>query len=72
MIELVEITCTDNNKTLKASVMKKSDRFLEVAVEGTNTKVTLKKKTPVDRIYIGRMAGLEFTSTGENIGWSNV
>ena len=49
--------------------MKKSDKFLEVAVEGTNTKVTLKKKTPVDKIYIGRMAGLEFTSTGENVGW---
>ena len=69
MIELVEITCTDNDKTLKASILKKSDKFLEVAVEGTNTKVTLKKKTPVDKIYIGKMAGLEFTSTGENAGW---
>ena len=69
-MELVQITCTDNNKTLKASVMKKSDRFLEVVVEGTNTKVILSKKTPVDKVYIGRMAGLEFTSTGENAGWS--
>ena len=69
-MELIEITCTDNNKTLKASVMKKSDRFLEVVVEGTNTKVILSKKTPVDKVYIGRMAGLEFTSTGENAGWS--
>ena len=68
-MELVQITCTDNNKTLKASVMKKSDRFLEVVVEGTNTKVILSKKTPVDKVYIGRMAGLEFTSTGENAGW---
>ena len=68
-MELVEITCTDNNKTLKASIMKKSDKFLEVAVEGTNTKVILSKKTPVDKVYIGRMAGLEFTSTGENAGW---
>ena len=71
-MELVQITCTDNNKTLKASVMKKSDRFLEVVVEGTNTKVILSKKTPVDKLYIGRMAGLEFTATGENAGWSNV
>ena len=47
-MELVQITCTDNNKTLKASVMKKSDRFLEVVFEGTNTKVILIKKTPVD------------------------
>ena len=69
-MELVQITCTDNNKTLKASVMKKSDRVLEVVVEGTNTKVILSKKTPVDKVYIGRMAGLEFTATGENAGWS--
>ena len=69
-MELVEITCTDNNKTLKASVMKRSDRFLEVVVEGTNTKVVLSKKTPVDKVYIGRMAGLEFTSTGESDEWS--
>ena len=71
-MELVEITCIDSNKTLKASVMKKSDRFLEVVVEGTNAKVMLTKKTPVDKLYIGRMAGLEFTSTGEHAGWSNV
>ena len=69
-MELVQITCTDYNKTLKASVMKKSDRFLEVVVEGTNSKVILSKKTPVDKVYIGRMAGLEFTATGENAGWS--
>ena len=66
-MELVQITCTDNNKTLKASVMKKSDRFLEVVVEGTNTKVTLSKKTPVDKLYAGHLAGLEFTSTGKTI-----
>ena len=47
-MELVQITCTENNKTLKASVMKNSDRFLEVVFEGTNTKVILIKKTPVD------------------------
>ena len=71
-MNIVEITCIDNNRTLEASVLKKSDRFLEVVVEGTNTKVTLSKKTPVDKLYIGRMAGLEFTATGENAGWSNV
>ena len=71
-MNIVEITCIDNNRTLEASVLKKSDRYLEVVVEGTNTKVTLSKKTPVDKLYAGHLAGLEFTSTGENVGRSNV
>ena len=63
-MELVKLTCTENNKTLDASVLKKSDRFLEVVVEGTDTKVTLAKKSSAERLYVGRMAGLEFVSTG--------
>ena len=63
-MDLVKLTCIENNKTLNASVLKKYDKFLEVVVEGTNSKVTLSKKTPNDRVYIGKMAGLEFVSTG--------
>jgi hypothetical protein len=54
----------ENNRTLDASVLKKSDRFLEVAVEGTDTKVTLAKKSSDERVYVGHMAGLEFISAG--------
>ncbi len=63
-MELVKLTCTENNRTLDASVLKKSDRFLEVAVEGTDTKVTLTKQSVGERVYVGQMAGLEFISTG--------
>tara|TARA_Y100000815_G_scaffold197359_1_gene180874 strand:+ start:490 stop:681 length:192 start_codon:yes stop_codon:yes gene_type:complete len=63
-MDIVKLTCTENDRTLDASVLKKSDKFLEVVVEGTNSKVTLSKKTPNDRVYIGKMAGLEFVSTG--------
>ena len=63
-MELVKLTCTENNRTLDASVLKRSDRFLEVVVEGTDTKVTLAKKSPDERVYVGHMAGLEFISTG--------
>ena len=63
-MDIVKLTCTENDRTLDASVLKKSDKFLEVVVEGTNSKVTLSKKTPADRVYIGKMAGLEFVSTG--------
>ena len=63
-MELVKLTCVENNRTLDASVLKKSDRFLEVVVEGTETKVTLAKKSSDERVYVGHMAGLEFISTG--------
>ena len=63
-MELIKLTCTDNNKTLDATVMKKSERFLEVVVEGTNTKVVLKKESSSEKYYIGNMAGLEFISEG--------
>ena len=32
-MEIVKLTCTENNRTLHASVLKKSARFLEVVVE---------------------------------------
>ena len=64
MMELVKLTCTENDRTLDARVLKKSDRFLEVVVEGTDTKVTLTKKSSDERVYVGHMAGLEFISTG--------
>ena len=63
-MDIVKLTCTENDRTLDASVLKKSDKFLEVVVEGTNSRVTLSKKMPNDRLYIGKMAGLEFVSTG--------
>ena len=61
-----EIFCVDNGQTALADILHKNDRMLEVAIVGTNTPIKLFKKTPVDRVYLGRYAGLEFTSTGES------
>ena len=60
-----EIFCVDNGQTAPADILHKNDRMLEVAIVGTNTPIKLFKKTPVDKVYLGRFAGLEFTSTGE-------
>ena len=62
-MDIDKLTCTENNRTLDASVLKKSDKFLEVVVEGANSRITLSKKTRNDWLYIGKMAGLEFVST---------
>ena len=60
-----KITCIDTEKTLDADILKKSSRLLEVTVDGSDLKLKLTKKTPDEKIYIGRASGLEFTSTGE-------
>ena len=64
-LDRTEIFCVDNGQTALADILHKNDRRLEVAIIGTNTPIVLFKKTPVDKVYLGRYAGLEFTSTGE-------
>jgi len=64
-MKTTELTCTDNNQKVPADILRKSDKILEVAIHGTDIPIKLYKKTPVDKTYVGRYAGLEFISTGE-------
>ncbi len=66
-MEIVQITCTDTSKIVNADVLRKTDKLLEVVVAESKTKLRLFKHTPHEKFYVGKMAGLEFTSTGENI-----
>ena len=47
--------------TKKCDILKKNDNFLEVVLEGTTIKITLKKK---GEIYVGSFKDMEFTSKG--------
>ena len=47
--------------TKKCDILKKKDNFLEVVLEGTTIKLTLKKK---GEIYVGLFKDMEFTSQG--------
>lgn len=64
-MKTIELICTNNGQKAPADVLRKSDKILEVAIKGTEVPIKLFKKSPVDKIYVGRYAGLEFTSTGE-------
>lgn len=64
-MKTIELICTNNGQKAPADVLRKSDKVLEVAIKGTEVPIKLYKKTPIDKIYVGRYAGLEFTSTGE-------
>ena len=47
--------------TKKCDILNKNDNFLEVVLEGTTIKITLKKKSGV---YIGSFKNMEFISDG--------
>ena len=47
--------------TKKCDILKKNDNFLEVVLEGTTIKITLKKK---GEIYVGLFKDMEFKSQG--------
>ena len=44
-------------------ILLKNDRFLEVVIEDTTIKITLKKKN--DKLYLGKYKNMEFISSGE-------
>jgi hypothetical protein len=45
----------------KCDILSKNDNFLEVVLEGTTIKITLRKKSG---IYVGSYKNMEFTSEG--------
>ena len=47
--------------TKNCDILKKSDNFIEVILEGTTIKILLKKK---GEIYVGSYKDMEFTSEG--------
>ena len=47
--------------TKKCDILSKNNNFLEVVLEGTTIKLTLKRKSDV---YIGLYKGMEFISVG--------
>lgn len=64
-MDRTEVTCTDTDTTVGADILSKSDRVLKVVADGSTMSITLYKKTPTSTLYIGSVAGMEFTSTGE-------
>jgi len=58
-MEKIQIRCTENGKIKTADVLSRNDKYLKVAVEGTQIAIELFRKD-VNKPYIGHTAGLEF------------
>jgi hypothetical protein len=48
---------------MTADVLKRSDKSLRVAIQGTNITLNL-SRTDMKRPYVGNYAGMEFTTFG--------
>jgi hypothetical protein len=59
-MEQIEITCEDNGKTKVSEVLTKTDKYLKVAVEGTQLTIEMFRED-VNKPYIGHKSGLKFT-----------
>lgn len=60
----VEVTCTDNDKIVKADVLQMNEKMLKVALVGSTVAILLTRKD-TNKQYVGNFKNLEFTSTGE-------
>ena len=60
----VEVTCTDNDKVVRADVLQKNEKTLKVALVGSNMAILLTRKD-TNKPYVGNFKNLEFVSTGE-------
>jgi hypothetical protein len=53
---------TDTGISKSCDILKKNDQFLEVVLEGTTIKITLKRNKDH---YLGRYKDMEFVSSGK-------
>ena len=65
-MEKITITCTNNHKTKQAEVLRQTDKFIKVVLEGTQIAIEMYRKD-VNKPYIGHTAGLDFEWQPKNL-----
>lgn len=62
-LETCSVVLTESGKTVTADVLKRSDKMIRVALQGTDIVLNL-NRTDTRRPYVGSRHGLEFTTRG--------
>lgn len=62
-LETCSVVLTESGKTVTADILKKSDKVIRVALQGTDIVLNL-SRTDTRRPYVGERHGLEFTTSG--------
>lgn len=60
-----KVTNSLNSKVFGADILEKNSSHLKVIIDGTDEVIRMKKDTPTDKIYVGRIKNVEFYSSGE-------
>jgi|TARA_B100000214_G_C23410668_1_gene375835 hypothetical protein len=58
-MKTIEIECTNNNMTKTVDVLQENDKYMKVAIQGTQITLELFRED-VNMSYVGRKSGLEF------------
>lgn len=62
-LETCSVVLTETGKTVRADILKRSDKSIRVALQGTDIVLNL-NRTDTRRPYVGARHGLEFTTLG--------
>lgn len=62
-LETCSVVSTEGGKSVKADILKRSDKSLRVAFQGSNIVLNM-SRTDLRRPYVGSLHGMEFTTNG--------
>lgn len=62
-MDTCKVINTNNGRTVIGDILQRSDKRIRVALQGTNMTLTM-TRDDVRRPYVGKAAGLEFTTMG--------
>lgn len=59
-MDTIELLCVNNERSKTAEVLAKSDKYMKVALQGTQITIELSRQD-LNKPYTGTTAGLEFS-----------
>ena len=62
-LETCSVVSTESGRTVKADILKKSDKAIRVALQGSDIVLNM-SRTDTRKPYVGSRHGLEFTTNG--------
>jgi hypothetical protein len=63
MVDKVKVTCTNNDRTVDATVIQRSQKRLVVNLAGSMEVILT--RDDLKKPFVGRMAGMEFTAPSD-------
>ena len=63
-MEKTTIKNTETGITKNCDILFKNHLRLELVLEKTTIKIILKKKSPLDKFYLGKFSNMDFISSG--------